>query len=180
MLCLFHLQLWRICYPTGGNAEAAGCSRGRKEDPQLSAEDGYPAEAGADAAPGRPWVWPRADPPGRQLEPGKSSQGRKQHHHQPPCKSESHLLWLGAPRTQQCDAQRHSGRPLGLLQWEVQDLLRLRGGLNVRMDCCVQREGGGDPPCLRVKEPHLLALLLASLRSSSDSCCTNRLLCLLM
>ena len=122
---LLFLQLWWVCHTAGRDAATAGCGRGWEEDPQLLAANGHPAKVGSHPASGRPRVRPWADPPRRQLRPLQGPQ-------QGPgwllqwlaCKSESHLLW--PTRAQQCCAQRYCGRSHSLLQWEVQDLLRLR------------------------------------------------------
>lgn len=158
------LQLRRVRHSAGWDAEAAGGSGGWEEDPQLSPAHGYPAETGPDSAPGRPGVRPRADPPGRQLRPGQDpQQGLQRHLQQPPRKSESHLLWLRPTRAQQCHAQWHCGRPRGLLQREVQDLLRLKRLRSAETEknrlLCTEGRGARrpDPPCLSVKEPHSLA-----------------------
>lgn len=154
-----YLQLRWVCHAAGGDAATAGCGRGWEEDPQLPAANGHPAEVGSHAASGRPRVWPWADPPRRQLRALQGSQqGPRWHLQRLACKSESHLLWLWPTRAQQCRAQRHCGRSHSLLQWEVQDLLRLRSLCKGLL--CTDGRGffGPDPPYISVKEPHFARL----------------------
>lgn len=150
-------QLWRVCHTAGRDAATAGCSRGWEEDPQLPAANGHPAEVGSHAASGRSRVRPRADPPRRPLRPLQGpQQGPRWHLQRLACKSESQLLWPA--RAQQRRVQRHGGRPHSLLQWEVQDLLRLRSLCKGLL--CTDGRGvsGPDPPCISVKEPHFARL----------------------
>lgn len=111
-------QVRRVRDAAGRDAETARRRRGREENSQLSPPYGHPAETRSHPTSGGPGVWPRADPQGRSQRPHqKLLLAREIVPRLHPVPRES------APRLRR--AGRPSGSAAGLLQREVQDLLRL-------------------------------------------------------
>lgn len=71
-------QVWRVRDTVGRHAEAAGCGRGWKENPELSVAYGHPAETGPDAAPGGFGVRPRAGTSQQRCSSGWKGQNKGQ------------------------------------------------------------------------------------------------------